>query len=387
MAKLFDASQVNNVIKVSMPASIFGEMQILTPLNRIVSDVDAINNFTSATGYGLYALRTPQPIDQKMIGKGVIQLPSIFQGLAEGRYIMNYWDLLIFGFQNIMLINQEQIKSLNVELYIGIDNEVMNKIISVRDQAVNLENQIKQWNDNAKINEVTLPSGYDQLVKNFLVPKYSIYLDSLSQDAKETALSETEYYKQEMAKYIITKDDKQFITQAKLVEMLNNVIEFLKSAPAQNFDQQAKEAKIAQLENDKAKDTEQFNNTIQQIDNELKNQQDLLSKATSEEEKAKINQNIEGLNNSKQQTTSAHNSLIKALDYQITQVLTITEWINKASQDFELPITKYEDIATYQEKITKVLDTNAKELNDLQNQLSKLDDQLTTYLLFTLEKL
>ncbi|MFV8467864.1 hypothetical protein [Mycoplasma sp. 46852] len=370
LAQKFDASNVNHVIKVNIPSQVAGALGLILSPSQENSEMKKF--FETTNGYLPFGIRGLNADKNYLIGQNLLVFYSLYAGLQGNRSIINQWDQLIFENYNFVLASKDTI--LNVEAYIGINDDLYNKFFK-KDNKDKIPALIKTRQE-LENKQIVLEDTYLPWVKNFLIPKYQ----------PNDNMNSTDYYNSQLAQIITVKDGKNYITVDKWMQALNNILDYLDAAPSKEQSEKTIQDAIKQLELQKDSITKDYNDEIKPINDEKSKQETILaSKDSSTEDKENAKKVLEQIKSALNTAKNRYYKNIEALDSQIADAkVTIQEWISKA-QDHGLSINQYSDIATIKSEVTSILNTVKAPIDQVQNQIDKLNEVELLSILFRLQ--
>ncbi|MFV8499486.1 hypothetical protein ACNQ1M_00100 [Mycoplasma sp. VS424B] len=357
LAQKFDKSSVNHVIKFNIPVNVAAAMGLI--LSPMQNSQEVQNFFKETNGYLPFGIRGLNSVNNYLIGQNLLVFNSLYAGLEGNRSVINQWDQLIFENYNFVLVNKDT--ALNVEAYIGINDDLYNKFFKIPGLVKTrkeLENK-----------QIVLEDKYLPWVKNFLIPKYQ----------PSDGMNSTNYYNSKLAQIITIKDGNNYITVDKWMQALNNILDYLDAAPSEDQSQKTIQDAIKKLEAEKDSITndKDYNDQIKQI-NEEKTKQEAIIASTDSSNEAKENAKkvLEQLKSALNTAKNRYDKNIKALDSQIADAkVTIQEWINTA-KEHGLSINQYSDIALVKSQVTSILNKIKAPIDKVQSQIQSENDKL-----------
>ncbi|MFV8473829.1 hypothetical protein ACNQ2T_00715 [Mycoplasma sp. Z407A] len=360
LAQKFDASNVNHVIKVTMPSQVAGTLGLIVSPSQESPEMKAF--FDTTNGYLPFGIRGLNAVKNYLIGQNLLVFDSLYAGLEGNRSIINQWDQLIFENYNFVLVNKNT--TLNVEAYIGINDDLYNKFFY--NELFKIPGLIKTRQE-LENKQIVLEGKYLPWVKNFLIPKYQ----------PSDGMNSTDYYNSKLAQIITVKDGKNYITVDKWMQALNNILDYLDAAPSKDQSQKTIQDAIKELEAQKDSETKDYNDQIEKINVEKNKQETIIaSKDSSNEAKENAKKVLAQIKDALSTAKNSYDKNMEALDSQIADAkVTIQEWISKA-QDHGLSINQYSDIALVKSQVTSILNTVKAPIDQVQSQIQSENDKL-----------
>ncbi|WP_416756466.1 hypothetical protein ACM0IS_01285 [Mycoplasma aquilae ATCC BAA-1896] len=370
LAQKFDKSSVNHVIKFNIPVNVAAAMGLI--LSPMQNSPEVQKFFKETNGYLPFGIRGLNSVKNYLIGQDLLVFDSLYAGLEGNRSIINQWDQLIFENYNFVLVNKDA--ALNVEAYIGINDDLYNKFFNNKSKE-QLTSLIKDKQE-LENKQIVLEDKYLPWVKNFLIPKYQI----------NSNMTSDQYYKDKLAQILTNKDGKNYITVDKWMQALSNILDYLAAAPNKDQSESTIQNAVKELNDQKDSLTKKYEEQVKEINDEKAKQQAIVDgKDSTDDAKNNAKQAIQQLNLALDTAKNNYNKNIEALNSQIADAkVTIQEWIQKA-QEHGLEINQYSDIEVIKNKVTSILNTVKEPINQIQQQIDKLTDTELLTILFRLQ--